>query len=243
MDPLNLVQVSGGTPKIKTDHKAIVSIRDYIDKNGTVEGKRLIAHFSADPFGWSQDTLRYLIAAMLVAGEIKLKVSGRDVTVNGQQAIEALRTNNSFKPVGVSLRYEKPPMEMLALAAERLTDLIGDSVIPLEDAISKAATKHLPQFQHRLSPLSEKLDNLGLPGGDTVRTVTKEIADILLSDASDAPHRLGSEESALYDDLKWAIEVERSLADGLESTCARSSETLSRDRIVADFWSPWTAQE
>ncbi len=218
LDPLGLVQVSGGTPKIKTDHKALISIRDYIDKNGTVEGKRLISHFSDNPFGWSQDTLRYLIAAMLVAGEIKLKVSGRDVTVNGQQAIEALRTNNAFKPIGVALRYEKPPMEMLALAAERLTEMIGETVIPLEDTISKAATKYLPQFQHRLSPLSEKLDMLGLPGGDIVRTVTKDIADILLTDASDAPQRLGAEESALYDGLKWAIDVQRILGDGLEAT-------------------------
>ena len=31
---------------INTDHKALVSIRDYIDRNGTVEGKRLIEHFS-----------------------------------------------------------------------------------------------------------------------------------------------------------------------------------------------------
>src|SRR5690606_23774514 len=42
IDPLNLVQISGGTPKIKTDHKALVSIRDYIDRNGTVEGKRML---------------------------------------------------------------------------------------------------------------------------------------------------------------------------------------------------------
>ena len=38
VDPLGLVQVSGGTPHIKTDHKAVVSIRDYIDRLGTVEG-------------------------------------------------------------------------------------------------------------------------------------------------------------------------------------------------------------
>ncbi len=89
---------------IETSHKALLSIRDVIDRHGTVEGQRLIDIFSDAPFGWSPDTLRYLVAALLVAGEIKLKVSGREVTVNGQQAIEALRTNNSFKPVGVALR-------------------------------------------------------------------------------------------------------------------------------------------
>ncbi len=218
IDPLELVQVSRGTPHIKTDHKALVSIRDYIDRLGTVEGKRMLEHFSDAPFGWSQDTLRYLVAAMLVAGEIKIKVSGREVTVNGQQAIDALRTNNSFKTVGVSLRDERPSNEVLARAAMRLTDLVGDAVIPLEDEISKTATKQFPKFQHQFGPLAEKLDTLGLPGGDMVRSLNQELADVLLTDASDAPQRLGSEESPLYDGLKWATEVDRTLKNGLAQT-------------------------
>ncbi|MFR9256397.1 MAG: hypothetical protein ACLVJ6_13370, partial [Merdibacter sp.] len=218
VDPLGLVQVSGGTPHIKTDHKAVVSIRDYIDRLGTVEGKRMLEHFTDAPFGWSQDTLRYLVAAMLVAGEIKIKVSGREVTVNGQQAIDALRTNNSFKVVGVSLRDERPSNEVLARAATRLTDLVGDTVIPLEDEISKTATKQFPKFQHQFGPLAEKLDALGLPGGDVIRSLNQDLADVLLTDASDAPQRLGSEESPLYDGLKWATEVDRALKNGLEQT-------------------------
>lgn len=218
VDPLGLVQVTGGTPHIKTDHKAIVSIRDYIDRHGTVEGKRMIDFFTDAPFGWSQDTLRYLVAAMLVAGEIKLKVSGREVTVNGQQAIDALRTNNSFKTAGISLRDERPSNEVLARAAERLTDLVGDMVIPLEDEISKTATKQFPKFQHQFGPLAEKLDALGLPGADTVRSLNQELADVLLTDASDAPQRLGAEESPLYSGLKWATEVDRALKNGLEAT-------------------------
>ena len=89
LDPLGLVQVTSGNPTIRSDHKALVSIRDYIDRNGTLDGKRLLEHFSSAPFGWSQDTLRYLVAALLVGGDIKLKVSGREVTVAGQQAIDA----------------------------------------------------------------------------------------------------------------------------------------------------------
>lgn len=218
LDPLSLVQVTGGTPQVKTGQKALVSIRDHIDKNGTVEGKRMIDHFTGAPFGWSQDTLRYCVAALLVAGEIKLKVGGREVTVNGQQAIEALRTNNAFKTVGVSLREGRPSMEVLARAAGRLTDLIGDTVVPLEDEISKVATKHFPQFQHKCGPLAEKLDALGLPGADTIRSITQDLADILLTDASDAPQRLGGEESTLYDGLKWASQVEVTLKQGLEPT-------------------------
>jgi hypothetical protein len=221
LDPLGLVQVSGGRPSIKTNHKALMSIRDFIDRMGTVEGKRLTEQFTDAPFGWSPDTLRYLVAAMLVGGEIKLKVSGREVTVNGQQAIDALKTNNTFRSVGVALREGRPSNDVLARAASRLTDLTGDQIIPLEAEISKAATKQFPHFQHQFAPLEEKLAGLGLPGADRLRDLNQELANVLLTDASDAPQRLGGEESVLFDSLKWASEVKRALENGLEQTVRR----------------------
>jgi hypothetical protein len=220
LDPLGLVQITAGKASIGSDHKALVSIRDYIDRNGTVEGRRLAEQFGGPPFGWSQDTLRYLIAALLVSGEIKLKVSGREVTVNGQQAIDGLKTNTSFRSVGVALRHDRPSMELLARAAERMTDLIGDTVVPLEAEISRAAGKHLPKFSSQFAPLAESLDRLYLPGGDKVRTAIGQIDDLLISDASDAPQRLGAEESALYAGLKWARSAKQALDRGLAETIA-----------------------
>ena len=218
IDPLGLVQTTAGRASFKTDHKAMISIRDYIDKRGTVDGKRLLDDFSGDPFGWSPDTTRYILAAMLMAGEIKLKVSGREVTAAGQQAIDALKTNNSFKQIGVALRDERPSNETLGRAADRLTELIGDIVIPLEQEISKAAAKHFPRFQHDYGSLGEKLSGLGLAGSDRVRVMNQELADVLFTDASDAPQRLGAETSALFDNLKWALEVKRALDNGLDAT-------------------------
>ena len=217
-DPLSLVQTQGGRPFINTGYKAITSIRDMIERQGSIEGKRLIDLFADAPYGWSQDTLRYLVAAMLVAGEIKLKVAGREVTVNGQQAIDALKTNNSFKSVGVSLREERPSNEILVKAAERLTELSGDMVVPLEDDISKATIKLFPQLQHQYGPLAEKLKGLKLPGSDRLESLSQDLKDILLTDASDAPQRLGGEDSELNANLKWAADLKRELEQGLEQT-------------------------
>lgn len=218
IDPLNLVHTQGGKPSIRIDHKALISIRDAIDRVGVIEGKALADRFGDAPFGWSADTLRYLVAAMLVAGELKLKAGGREISVNGQQAIEALKTNNSFKNVGVSLRDDKPSMAVLALASMRLTELSGDMVVPLEDAISKATIKLFPNLQQRYAPLAEKLRGLCLPGEDRLDALSRDITDLLLTDASDAPQRLGKEESALFDSLKWAGELKIALEQGLEST-------------------------
>ncbi len=218
LDPLGLVQTVAGRASFLSDHKAMISIRDYIEKRGAVDGKRLLEDFSSDPFGWSPDTTRYILAAMLMAGEIKLKVSGREVTAAGQQAIDALKTNNAFKQVGVSLRIERPSLETLGHAAERLTELVGEMVIPLEQEISKATAKNFPRFQHDYGALEEKLGGLGLAGSDRARTLNQDIADILSTDASDAPQRLGAETSSIYENLKWALEVKRVLDNGLDTT-------------------------
>jgi hypothetical protein len=215
-DPLNLVQTHGGRPSINTGHKATTSIRDMIERQGSIEGKRLIDLFTDAPYGWSQDTLRYLVASMLIAGEIKLKVAGREVTVNGQQAIDALKTNNAFKSVGVSLREGRPSNEILARAAERLTEFIGETVVPLEDDISKATTRFFPQLQHQYGPLAEKLRGLRLPGSDRLENLCQEIKDILFTDASDVHQRLGGEESELYASLNWAADLKRTLEQDLE---------------------------
>ncbi len=218
LDPLGLVQTAAGRVSFKTDHKAIISIKDYIDKRGAVDGKRLLEDFNSDPFGWSQDTTRYILAAMLMAGEIKLKVSGREVTAVGQQTIDALKSNNAFKTIGVSLRDERPSIEILGRASERLTELIGDSIIPLEQEISKAALKYLPQFQLEYGALSEKLDVLGIHGSERMRGLLQDIADVLFTAASDAPQRFGAVSSTLYEDLKWAQKVKSAFEKGLEST-------------------------
>ncbi|WP_439146106.1 BREX system P-loop protein BrxC [Vibrio sp.] len=220
-DPLSLViKDSSGHFNIDENHKGLVSIRDYIERSGTVEGKKVCEDFSRPKFGWAQDTTRYMLAAMLSAGEIKLKVAGRELTSVGQQAIDAFKTNKSFANVGISLRDDRPSLDMCARAAERLGEVIGDGnmILPLEDDISKAAQKNLPVFQQQFGALGEKLKRLNVPGEDRVITLQQALKDILFNDCSDATQRLGAEDSIVYSSLKWASEVKTKLENGLENT-------------------------
>lgn len=217
-DPLGLVEQIAQQRRINSNHKAIVSVRDYLGHMGTVDGKRLLDHFSDAPFNWSPDTLRYIVAAMLVGGEIAMNVSGTKVTTTGQKAIEALKTNKSFGNIGVSLRTERPSNEMLGHAATRLTELSGEQVFPLEQEITKAAQKVFQKAQGDLGSLSEKLASLEVAGATRAQSLITQLTDALLTDASDAPQRLGGPESQLYDDLRWAREMKTSLDHGLATT-------------------------
>ena len=216
-DPLGLVTRTGGQPRVKSDHKAIVSVVDYLGQSGQVEGRRLLDHFSAPPFGWSKDTIRYLLAAAFLGGETKLRIAGKDHQVKSDEALAAFTSNKALGPVGVALREERADPAALMRASDRLRDLTGENVLPLEDEVAAAAKKQLPIFQTAFGPLAVELRSFDLPSeqSDRLDNLTTDLAEILSGDGSDAVKRLGGPESPLYDSLLWARRLKQSLDNGL----------------------------
>lgn len=225
-DPLELVQKSGTTP-IDVQHRAIVSIKDYLDNNGQVEGRRLLDDFFAPPYGWFKDTTRYIVAAMLVAGVIKLRVSGEDITVRGDTAINSLKNTNSFNKIGIALRDAQPDLKKLLRSRDRLRNLTGEEPIPLEEEISKCVMRYFPDFQQNYAPLAVRLEGLGLQGNDRAQSIQDNLAEILKGDASDAANRLGGEVCPLYEDLCWARELKKAFDNGVGDIVQNARELLS----------------
>ena len=237
-DLLSLVQKSGGGSVIDTNHKAIISIKDYLETQGQVDGRRLLDDFYRAPFGWSKDTTRYIIAAMLVGAVIKLRVSGEDITVRGEVAVNSLKNTNTFNKIGVSLRDSAPPLEALGRARERLLELTGDEVLPLEEEISKCVIKHFPDFQQDYAPLATQLQNLELKGIDRAQSVQDNLSEILKGDASDAANRLGGEECPLFDDLCWAKDVKKAFDNGIGKKVKNANTLLTEVPELPDIGIP-----
>ncbi len=219
-DPLQTVTRAGGQARVKTDHKALMSIKDYLGQSGQVEGRRLLEHFSEPRFGWSKDTTRYLLAVLFVGGEIKLRIAGQDHSVKNDDTLAALSSNKALGPVGISMRIERPLPEALDRASDRLRDLTGEDVHPLEDVIAAMAKRHFPVFQQNYSALAEELRNLRLPGAERADDLANDLSEVMRGDGSDAVLRLGGADSPLFDSLKWARKVRQSFGQGLKQTVA-----------------------
>jgi len=214
-DPLELVKKGGASSPIDLSHPAIVSIKDYLDKYGQVEGRRLLDDFYAPKFGWSKDTTRYILAAMLVSGIVKLRISGDDIKVRGDAAIGSLKNTNSFNKIGIALRDAEVDPPTLLRARDRLLDLTGEEIMPLEEDISKCVMRHFPDFQQAYAPLAIQLENLELQGTERAQSIQDNLAEILKGDASDAANRLGGKECPLFEDLSWAREVKKAFDNGI----------------------------
>ena len=219
-DPLGLVSRSGGQAQIKTDHKALTSIKDFLGQQGQVEGRRILDHFAAPGFGWSKDTCRYLLAAAFLGGEIKMRVAGVDHVVKNDDTLSAFSSNRAIGPVGIALRQERPDPEALVRARDRLRNLTGENILPLEDEIATAAKRYFPTYQATFGSLTIELDSLGLESADQVdraENLISDLTEVVSGDGSDAVKRLGGVDSPLYDSLMWARKLKKALDNGLRT--------------------------
>jgi hypothetical protein len=237
-DPLQLITRAGGKASIKTTNKALVSIKDYLMQTGQVEGRRLLEHFNEPPFGWSKDTVRYLLAALFVGGEVKLRIAGQDHVVKNDDTLSSLSSNKAFGAIGIALRQERPDPDALARASDRLRELTGENVLPLEPEIATAAKKFFPGFQQEYSSLGVELANLRLAGASRADDLATDLAEVVRGDGSDAVRRLGGPDSPLFDSLRWARKVKQAFANSLKVVVSSLQELNTEIRQLPDSGIP-----
>ena len=241
-DPLRLVAQQAGAPRVNVNHPPLAeTLRAFkvrVDEagGGRLVGKAVQDYFAAVPYGWSKDAVRYLFAALLVAGEIELHTAGQILKTSGPAAVEAFKSTLAFNKVGVGLRDSKVSLEVLDRAASRLQTLFGEQVLPLEDNVSRAARKHLPDFIEHVGALPDRLRLLGLPGEDRARDLLGQLTELLKGDAGDAPSRLGVPDSHIPEDINWARAATTALDDGGERDVRQARELLNSLAEVGELF-------
>ncbi len=235
LDPLGLVTKSQGAPRIDTASPVLAEVlrvfqaKSAESGSGRLQGSYLQDVFSAPPYGWTKDTVRYLFAALLRAGDIEFHVPGAEGAVRtaGPKAVEGVKSTVAFNRIGVSPRDAKLPPEALDRAARRLETLFGDEVLPLEDHISRSVRRNVPDLLERLGALPDRLRLLGLPGEDRVRRLLADAADLLKGDAGGAGAVLGGVECSLPDEITWAKAVFEALESGAEADVRNARTVLN----------------
>ena len=235
LDPLGLVTKSRGVPRIDTSTPVLAEVlrifqaKSAESGSGRLQGSYLQDVFSAPPYGWTKDTVRYLFAALLRAGDIEFHVPGAEGAVRtaGPKAVEGVKSTVAFNRIGVSPRDAKLPPEALDRAARRLETLFGDEVLPLEDHISRSVRRNIPDLLERLGALPDRLRLLGLPGADRVRRLLADAADLLKGDAGGAGAVLGGLECSQPDEITWAKAVFEALENGAEEEVRHAHTVLN----------------
>lgn len=232
-DPLHLV-VTTSSPRVDTDHQVLAEVQRVINVkvsevgSGRLPGSVIQDIFSSPPYGWTRDTVRYLFAALLRAGEIELHKPGADAVIKtaGKQAEEAFKSTVEFNRVGISIRDTRPEPEALDRAARSLEEIFGDQVLPLEDLISQNVRKNMPGLYDKLNSLPYRLRLLGLPGEERAQQLLTDVSDLRKGDASDAAAHLGGIDSKLPQEIKWGKSVIDTLDSGVEAEILKAIDLM-----------------
>ena len=226
LNPLSLIQKRGNATTIDTQHASLLSIQDYLRKHGQVDGKKLLEDFQRAPFGWYKDTTRYLAAALLLAGRLRLRVGAQWIKVSGEKALEALKSNVAFGKVDVALNDQVVDPQVSLRAAQRLLRVTGQNVLPMPQNISRAVQEHFPRFQREYASLASELTHCRLPGTDRAERLLKQLGQVLQGDASEAPTVLGAEECDLIESLLWARDAQNALDQKFDQDAIKARDYL-----------------
>ena len=211
MNPFGIIKTTGPSAQIDTTHPALSEIKDFISMRNEVSGAEVIEHFGNSPYGWTKDTIRYLVALMLKAGMVKIRVSGQDITVFGPKAVEAMNTNNSFNRISIELNTETQlTVPERIKAAQNLTAIFGcGSVSPVNDEIARAANGKIGPFTQLCNRLRDLYSRLGLQGLDKINQAINYANRIKESDGGEAPFLLGKD-STCEKVFKYVVDVDKS---------------------------------
>jgi len=226
VDPLSLVQKKGNATRINDGHPALVAILDHLKKHGEVDGRKLLDDFGRAPYGWFKDTTRYLVAALLIAGRIRIRVGSQWIKVSGEKALEGLKNNNTFIKVDVATNEETISQDTLLRAANRLLNVTGQKILPLPQSVSRGVQDHFPKFQRDYASLAAELTAAGLPGAERAGRMQKQLSQVLQGDASEAPAVIGAEECEVIENLIWAREVQKAFEHKLDDTAIAAGDLL-----------------
>ena len=234
-DPLHLVVVKGGNYKVDGDHPALAEAMRAFEKRlddtggaGRLLGSVVQDMFLAAPYGWTKDATRYLFAALLAAKEVQFHTAGGVIRGPGAKAAEAVKSTMSFAKVGVSRSEGGPSQEALVRAAERLRDMVGAQVLPLEDSIASAVRDHVAPLVVDLAGLPAQLGALDLPGVERAGGIVSALNQLVQFDESGMAAMLADDQSSMSADVKWVRGMVKAL-DEPAIADVKAAERLLRD--------------
>lgn len=206
LNPFGIIDTKKGI--IDPSYSAISELKDFIAFRNETTGQELTNHFEKDPYGWSKDTIRYLIALMLKASIIQIRVAGKNITVFGETAVDAMSTNNNFSKISISLNTEgELSVPELLKAAQNLTALFNSGrIAPVKDQIAQEALKKMTRFIPQLNRLLPDFEHFQLAGLQLFKQAINYAQRIKDTEGGDAAFLLGKDADC-YEAFRYAVDV------------------------------------
>ena len=233
LNPFHLIADDGA---ILTNSSTFSEIKDFISSHDDVSGSMLLDYFSKARYGWSKDTIRYLVALMLKAGMINARSGAKTFKIFAKNAAEAMKSNTSFSNLGISLNTDATlsPAEVM-IAMKSLKELYNPQGIqPTLPSIIKSALNVANHHKSKVDQLLDTFNSLGMSSVDIICRAANYLERIISSEGSDAPY-LFAKDTACIEALKFVNSVNKQEQQGrLLSSIKQIKKRLDDSKSLPD---------
>lgn len=238
---LALVLKEGAKNVISTTAPVAKEVLDYLKSEhsyGNKEtrmGKALERRFCGIGYGWEQDMVRLILAALFRANEIEVAYQGNRFANYQDPASRAPFTKvPAFRSSLFSPR-QSVGLKTLTQAVQQLEDLIGEEVDVEEGAIATAFKKVAAEELEKLYPLKALAEAHRLPVVPLLTEYQQTLCGIQAS-ASDDCVRILTETGAIFAGTRETV---RKLREALNE---KAIETLRQARLMTELvWPRFSA--
>jgi hypothetical protein len=145
---------------------------------------------------------------MLKASIIQIRVVGKNITVFGDTAVDAMSTNNNFSKICISLNTDgELSVKELLKAAQNLTALFNSGrIAPVKDQIAREALKKMTRYIPQLNRLLPDFEYFQLAGLQLFKQAINYAQRIKDTEGGDAAFLLGKDADC-YEAFRYAVDV------------------------------------
>ncbi len=222
LDPLNLVDKSTGDAEINNGRACILSIKDYLQNSGRIDADTLTKTFRNPPYYWSLDTLRYIIAAMLVGGQIEIHHNSNTITIVNDECLNIFKSNNVFRKCSLNLKNTEITNDQKRIAKDNLVFLTGRDVVQTNQKIADTAITYVKEIQAEIPVYVNKLISIKIKKDEEFEKLKTYINQIIENPEVTSIQFFGSNNAKALELFKWIKKVK----DNLVENCIQSFNNI-----------------
>lgn len=217
-DPKGVLLFDAGELKLNDQHPALLSLCEELGRQDFMCGSDLFDHFAGVPYGWTQEMVLYLVAALFWAGKVELNISGQRYQTQERAVADAFKKPKTFKPVRVMLRKAAASTDDCMELASFLNEFGIAYLGMTEGAIAQSKKDFIKRFQEMTDELIKEVDELRTSGGDQLKGVDRTLEKIDFGSVTDFAQTIRGETGiAFKESLQWMLELKKADSNGLFS--------------------------
>ncbi len=164
VNPSGFLELNNGTWGL-SDSPALQEVSSWLQRQSVmVKGSQVYDYFGAAPYGWSRETVLYILAVLFWGGRIEVNISGTIHQTVDSAVKQAFQVPKNLNQVGIQWRSSMISEDDLFDAWQFFTDQGQSGVVYTERSVAETKDKWIEETLEISEQYADSLEKLKLNG-------------------------------------------------------------------------------